>query len=104
MPFIITFEIEEIRRVSLVSALKGLGDWSAMTSSSYLVATDAGAGGIMETLQPLLGPADSLWVISAAGPWAGYGNPEADDHAVSVLGRDDAWTPKDWDEATKSRP
>jgi len=104
MPLVVTFEVDQARSASLIDAVKSLGDWSALTSSSYLLATNVGAGGVIERLQPLLGPADSLWVISASGPWAGYGSPEVEDHTVTLLGREDDWVPKDWDNVTKSRP
>lgn len=70
---VVTFEVDRSRSASLIDGVKSIGDWSALTSSSYLITTSIGAGSVMERLQPLLGPADSLWVIPASGPWAACG-------------------------------
>lgn len=104
MSLVVTFAVEQARNAALIDVVKSLGDWCALTSSSYLIATNIGAGGVMEKLQPLLGPTDSVWVVSASGPWAGYGASEVEDSAVALLGEEDDWIPRDWDEATKSRP
>jgi hypothetical protein len=104
MPLVITFQVEQVRCAALIEAVKSFGDWSELTPSSYLSTTDISPGAVMEKLQPLLGPADNLWVVSASGPWAAYSDPVAEDHAVVLLGQDDKWIPRDWDEISQSRP
>jgi len=104
MPLIITFEVEPERNASLVQAIKGLGEWGILTPTCLVVETDVQAAAVMETLQPLLGPADSLWAISAAKSWAGYGDPVVEDQVEAIVGPSDDWTPIDWDENTQSRP
>lgn len=104
MSLIITFQVEPERNASLLQAIKGLGEWGALTPTCLIVETDVQAGAVMEKLQPLLGRADSLWAVSAAKPWAGYGDPIVEDHVEAIVGSSDDWIPSDWDDATQSRP
>lgn len=104
MPLIITFKVEPGRNDSLVQAIKGLGEWGILTSTCIIVETDVQAGAVMQKLQPLLGRTDTLWAISAAKPWAGYGDPIVEDHVEAIVGPSDDWIPTDWDDATQSRP
>jgi hypothetical protein len=59
----------------------------------------------MEQPQGFVGPNESecLWVVTAAAPWASYGDAIVEDHA-ELLGPADSWTVRDWDEASSSRP
>lgn len=104
MSVIVTFETDEQRAIALVGHIKSLGEWGALTPSSYLVETTASPGLVMEQLQPLLGPQDELWVFSVTAPWAGYGSVEVEDLAVGQLGPFTDWVPRDWDEESQSRP
>ena len=54
---------------------------------------------MMEALQPLLGPADSLWILAVTAPWSSYGDPFVEDHATALLGEAEDYLPKDWDDA-----
>lgn len=54
---------------------------------------------MMEALQPLLGPADSLWILAVTSPWSSYGDPIVADHATALLGEAEDYVPKDWDDA-----
>ena len=104
MRLLVTFSTDAGRCDAVIGAIKSLGEWSLLTPSSYLLETNIGPGRILETLQPLLGPNDGLWVFSLAAPWAGYGAPEVEDHAVAMLGLFDDWAPTDWNDITQSRP
>lgn len=104
MSLIVTFKTDEQRAIGLIAGIKSLGEWGVLTPSSYLVGTSASPGHVMEILQPLLGPDDDLWAFSVSAPWAGYGNVEVEDVAVSQLGPFSDWVDRDWDEASQSRP
>jgi hypothetical protein len=103
MAFIITFNVGPARLTALVDEVKALGEWGALTPTSYLVATNMLPGEIMERLHRLVAPDEDLWVVTAAAPWASYGNAEVEDHA-ELLGAPDDWTVWDWDDASSSRP
>ena len=105
MPFIVTFSVEEpSRRSEVVGGIKALGDWAELNAHAYYFVGDAKAGETMESLQPMLGPNDNLWVFTVCNPWAGYGNVLADGDVAATLGPDEDWIPRDWDEVTRSRP
>lgn len=104
MAHVFIFSVEPSRELGLVEAIKALGEWGILTPTSYLVEGEFDPGKVMECLQPMLGPMDALWVIKAGAPWAGHGDPIVGDLAVACLGHDQAWIPRDWDEATQSRP
>ena len=103
MAVIIMFTVGPTRTAAVVAAVKTLGEWGALTPTSYLVETDARPGEIMERLHGLVSPDETLWVVTAAAPWASYGVAEVEDFA-ELLGQPDDWTVWDWDEATQSRP
>ena len=104
MAYIITFETEDPTvATSLREAVEALGEWIVLTSQSYLLDTSSGIRSMMETLQPILGPADGLWVFTAAGPWSGYGDPITDDYLHGQLGPSEDYIPKDWDAASRRR-
>jgi hypothetical protein len=104
MPYIVIFESDDpIVRAKVTSALKGMGEWTELSSQSYLVDAAHSVSDLMETLQPMIGPADSLWVFTPKAPWSGYGDPIVDDHLHGHLGDADDYIPKDRNEATRSR-
>lgn len=105
MAFIITFNVEYRRAATFASSVKALGDWVPLTPTSFLVETTVPLKSIMETLQPILGPKDDLWVMGAVAPWAAHSEPIAEDHVETWLGEPFGdWVPRDWDEETQSRP
>ncbi len=105
MAFIITFNVESSRTATFVNSVKALGDWVPLTPTSFLVKPTVPLKGIMEALQPMLGPKDDLWVIGAMAPWTAYGDPIAEDHVETELGEPFGdWIPRDWEEETQSRP
>jgi hypothetical protein len=104
MAYIVTFSVEPPREAGLIEAIKALGDWADLTPTTYLLQCEVEPGSLMEALQPMLGPKDSLWVFPACGPWAGYGDVLVDELVVAWVGPDALWVPRDWDEATQSRP
>ncbi|MBX3479808.1 MAG: hypothetical protein KF842_05370 [Caulobacter sp.] len=91
MALIITFNVSSSRLPALISGVKALGAWGALTSTSYLVATDMRPGEVMERLHGFGAPDEDLGVLTASAPWASYGNVEVEDHA-EVLGAPDDWT------------
>ena len=104
MTYIVIFETDSPTVDANVStAIKGFGEWAALTSQSYLLDTTQAVRAIMETLQPMLGPLDSLWVFTSTLPWSGYGDPLVDDHARRYLGKAEEYVPKDWDDAVSHR-
>ena len=102
MSYIITFDVEAERRTGLVQAIKTTGDWGEVTPTSYLVASPQTVRSIIETLQPMLGPQDSLAVVTVSAPWAAYCDSNAETLAVSLLGKDETWIPKDWNGTDRS--
>ncbi len=102
MSYIITFDIEPDRRLGLVDAIKATGEWGEVTPTSYLVASQQTVRSIIETLQPMLGPQDSLAVMTVSAPWAAYCDPNVETLAVSLLGKDETWIPKDWNGTDRS--
>ena len=104
MAYIVIFESDDaIVKANLVAALKRRGDWAELTSQSYLLDTQDQISRLMEALQPLLGPTDSLWVFTPRAPWSGHGDPIVDDYVHSHIGEAQDYIPKDWDEASGSR-
>jgi hypothetical protein len=103
MALIITFNVNPSRVAALVEAVKALGEWGALTPTSYLITTNTCPGEIMERLHGFVAPDEELWAITAAAPWASYGNAEVEDHA-ELLGAPDDWTVWDWDAASSTRP
>jgi hypothetical protein len=104
MTYIVIFETDNLTVDTNVStAIKDLGEWVALTSQSYLLDTTRAVRAIMETLQPMLGPMDSLWVFTPISPWSGYGDPIVDDHAHGHLGKAEDYVLKDWDEVVGHR-
>jgi hypothetical protein len=104
MTYIVIFETDNPTVDANVStAIKGFGEWAALTPQSYLLDTTRAVRAIMETLQPMLGPMDSLWVFTPSSPWSGYGDPTVDDHAHGYLGKAEDYVPKDWDEVVGHR-
>src|SRR5688500_15005497 len=104
MAYIVIFECESPTvEASVTAAVKRMGEWAALSSQAYLVAALRNVRSMMETLQPLLGPNDTLWVFTPKGPWSGHGNPIVDDHLHHHLGEAEDYVPKDWDEASGSR-
>lgn len=103
MALLIIFDVAPRRLAQLVDAVKELGAWGELTPSSYLVDSRLAPGEVMERLHPNVAPNESLWVVTAASPWASYGDPIVEDHA-ELLGSADDWTVWDWDDASSSRP
>ena len=105
MNYLITFAVESADiRSSLISAIQNLGEWGELTPTSFLLEADLDVQPLIELLQPLIGPSDSLWIFSVVAPWAGYGDPIVEDHAVDLLGEFQDWVPKDWNDNQGSRP
>lgn len=103
MAYIVAFAVEPSREAGLIEAIKALGEWGVLLPTALILQCEADAGAIMETLQPMLGPKDDLWVFRACGPWAGYGDVLVDELAAAWVGPEASWVPRDWDEATQSR-
>jgi hypothetical protein len=104
MAVVIIFNVAAPRAEPFVQALKALGDWGMVTDSAFLVETELAPGAVMERLHPMTGPDDDLWVFTATGPWACYGDVLAEDHAEALLGPFESWVVWDWNEARQSRP
>ena len=102
MNYIITFEIEPDRRHSLVEAIKATGEWGEVTPTSFLVASQKPVRYIIEVLQPMLGPKDSLAVLSVSAPWAAHCDPIVEDFAHVLLGQFEDWIPRDWNGKDRS--
>ena len=104
MAYIVIFECDDPNtKANVTAAIKGIGEWAKLTSQSYLLDIPHAVSGLMEALQPMLGPADSLWVFTPKAPWSGYGDPIVDDHLNGHLGDAEDYIPKDWDEANGIR-
>jgi hypothetical protein len=103
MAYVVSFCVEPPRDVELVQAIKALGEWGRLTPTSFILECENDPGVIMEQLQPMLGPKDDLWMISASGPWAAYGDPIVEE-LMTWVGPEASWVPRDWDEKTASRP
>ncbi len=96
MAYIVIFEASEAKVGATVStAIKGMGDWAELTAKSYLLDTSQSVRTVMETLQPLIGPSDSIWVFTPSSPWSCYGDPVVDDHAHALLGQAEDYVPRD---------
>ncbi len=104
MAYIVTFSVEPPRVAGLLEAIKALGEWGELTPTTYILQSDVDPGSIMEMLQPRLGPKDDLWVFRAGGPWAGYGDVLVEELATAWVSPEALWVPRDWDDATQSRP
>lgn len=105
MSFVVAFSVDEHdRRASVVERVKALGDWAILTLNTHYFAGEVKPGEALETIQPMLGPQDALWVFAVYNPWAGHGDPLADDDVAGTLGPGEDWIPRDWDDATESRP
>lgn len=104
MNYLITFDIADTAvRDAISGAIRRLGNWSELTPQSILVESEAAVRPIIEPLQRLLGPRDAIWVFSVSPPWAGHGDPIAEDHAVTLLGDFEDWAPADWDDELGGR-
>ena len=103
MAYIVLFSVEPPRATGLIETIKAFGEWGELTPTAYLLQCEADPGSIMETLQPMLGPKDELWVFRASGPWAGYGDVLAEELAVARVSPEASWVPRDWNAATQSR-
>ena len=103
MAYIVLVSVEPPREAGLIEAIKAFGEWGELTPTTYILQCKVDPGSIMETLQPMLGPADSLWVFRASGPWAGYGDVLVDELVEAWVSPEASWAPHDWDEATQSR-
>ena len=95
MTYLITFGVEPSRNATLAAAIKAMGEWGEFAPNSYLLASERTVRAIIETLQPLLGPKDSLAVLTASAPWAASCNPNAETIALSLLGENEPWIHKD---------
>lgn len=105
MPFVVAFNADhDDRRADVVERIKARGDWAILTLNTFFFAGDAMPGEALEAIQPMLGPQDALWVFTVSSPWAGHGDPLADEHVAGTLGPGDEWIPRDWDGEAKSRP
>ena len=104
MAYVVIFEASEANVGANVSAaIKGIGEWAELTPKSYLLDTAQSVESVMESLHPLLGPSDSIWVFTASSPWSGYGDPIVDDYAHTVLGQAEDYVPRDWNDAKGCR-
>lgn len=93
--FFIIFEVEERYATVFSASVKSLGDWAILTPTTIMVRTKKSSESVMEQLQPLIGPGDSLWLITPSAPWSGYGDPIACDHVEAALGPESGnWVPK----------
>lgn len=102
--YLVIFEVEQRFASTVVANIKNLGNWAQMTSSAFMLATNHTPGDVMERLQPLIGPRDSLWLVSPITPWTGYGDPTVEDYLTATLGEEMGdWMPKDWDDAVGTR-
>ncbi len=102
--FLVVFDVEKPFEQLVVTDIKALGDWARMTPTVFMLTTDYKPERIMERLQPLLGPQDSLWIVSPSKPWTGYGDPMVADWLSAALGEENGnWIPKDWDETAGKR-
>ena len=104
MAYILSFSVEPLRGAVLVEHIKALGEWAELTPSTYVLRCEVKPGSIMETLQPMLGPKDCLWVFQVRGPWAGYGDPLVEESVGAWVSSEASWVPRDWDETTQGRP
>jgi hypothetical protein len=66
MTYLITFGAEPGKNAALAAAIKEMGEWGEFAPNSYLLASERTVRTIIETLQPLLGPEDSLAVLTAS--------------------------------------
>ena len=97
MAYLVTFETDAARQESLVTAIKAFGDWGVVTRASYLLISEHPLRTIIETLQPMLGPKDSLAaVLTISAPWAAYCDPIVEDMIEGLLGKCEDHVPKDW--------
>jgi len=100
MTCIVTFETNDpIVGANITGAIKSFGDWAILTSQSWLLDTTAEIRTIMETVQPLLGPGDGLWIFTGSSPWCGEGDPIVEDHAQGYFGEAEDYVPRYPDKA-----
>lgn len=102
--FFVIYDVEERFQSKFSKTLKSLGAWAILTPSAMMVKTEKSPEAVMEQLQPLIGPRDSLWLVTPSRPWSGYGDPTVDDCLQVALGPDNGnWVPKDWNEMLDRR-
>ncbi len=98
------YDVEERFLAEFSDNLKNLGSWAMLTPTAMMIRTKETPEDIMEKLQPLIGPKDSLWLVTPSSPWTGYGDPIVDDFIHAELGPDKGdWVPKDWNDELKRR-
>ena len=102
--FLVIYDVEERFLPKFSTSLKSLGSWAHLTPSAMMVRTEQSLEAMMEQLQALIGPCDSLWVVTPTRPWSGYGDPTVDDCLHATLGKGNGnWVPKDWNEILDRR-
>ena len=96
-PFLIIFDVQEQFAAAFITSVKSLGNWAMLTPTTMMINTKKSSEGVMEQLQPLIGPSDSLWLITPSIPWSAFGDPIVIDHVEAALGPENGnWAPKDW--------
>jgi len=78
--FIISFDIHELSRPSVVAALKSYGTWAKFNNSTWALVSDKSSKEIRDHLKSFLLPSDKLIVIKAGdtAAWRNFSTTTSD--------------------------